>query len=140
MNEKHTKELNKRFKFLKRGKELSPYDMFGIEVHDGWFELVWNLCLDIEKELKANPKIAKEFIVLQIKEKFGGLRFYCGPTTEKMSTLVDAAEDLSLKTCEDCGKPGTAHKLNGWWYVTKCPKCAKKAEAVAVKKKDDEVV
>jgi len=38
----------------------------------------------------------------QIKEKYGGLRFYCVPH----HTAIDAIEARSQATCEDCGKPG----------------------------------
>lgn len=41
---------------------------------DGWFTLVETLCADIEREL--GPELARQVRVLQIKEKYAGLRFY----------------------------------------------------------------
>jgi hypothetical protein len=48
----------------------------GFEHDDGWFDILWRLCEDLEPlvtemERAGGPK----FEVLQVKEKFGGLRF-----------------------------------------------------------------
>lgn len=49
----------------------------------------------------------------QVKEKFGGLRFYyslplstAGKVADGFSRQVQAAEVMSYITCEKCGKPG----------------------------------
>ena len=44
------------------------------DLKTGWYPLVDKLCTDIERKLK--PDLAKRFAVVQIKEKFGTLRFY----------------------------------------------------------------
>ena len=54
--------------------------------------------------------------IFQIKEKFGGLRFY---STVGMGDI----EDQSYFICEECGKPGTLRDT-GWWK-TLCDECAK---------------
>jgi hypothetical protein len=62
----------------------------------------------------------------QIKEKYGTLRFYMTHGTEEMYKIVDNAERKSLKTCEECGKPG---KLRGrGWYYTRCAACWKRMQ------------
>ena len=48
----------------------------GFEHGDGWFDILWRVCEDLEPlvaefEVAGGPK----FEVLQVKEKFGGLRF-----------------------------------------------------------------
>lgn len=73
--------------------------------------------------------------VSQVKEKFGGLRFYWHrlvnevdeffgdeAAIEHWRTLVDAAEAASYRTCEACGKPGVARNRGGW-VVTACAEC-----------------
>jgi hypothetical protein len=45
---------------------------FGFQHRDGWFDLVWRLCEQIEKVVGEGTP----FKVAQVKEKFGGLRFY----------------------------------------------------------------
>jgi tRNA G26 N,N-dimethylase Trm1 len=58
----------------------------------------------------------------QVKEKFGGLRFYMGGGTDSMiEEFIDQAEAQAEKTCEDCGKPG---KIAGpGWIRTLCYGC-----------------
>jgi hypothetical protein len=60
------------------------------------------------------------FAVLQVKEKFGTLRFYC-PSTDASDKYVRLAERLSAVTCEDCGKPGKANDAG--WIRTQCYEC-----------------
>jgi NADH pyrophosphatase NudC (nudix superfamily) len=65
----------------------------------------------------------EEFHITQIKEKFGGLRFYYDGGNDKVFKLTSKAENKSYKICESCGKPG---KPNGeGWIVTLCKKCRK---------------
>lgn len=58
--------------------------------------------------------------VVQVKEKFGTLRFYCGGT-EAIDKYVRLAERLSSVTCEDCGKLGKAN--DSGWIRTQCDAC-----------------
>lgn len=60
----------------------------------------------------------------QVKEKFGGLRFYMTGVTDEINNLIEAAEELSLQTCEQCGQPGSNSAVNGW-YRTTCESCLK---------------
>jgi len=58
-------------------------------------------------------------IVVQVKEKFGGLRFYVDAAPGWFFDLIHEAEDLSMKTCEECGEPGYPA---GGWIKTLCEK------------------
>jgi phage FluMu protein Com len=58
--------------------------------------------------------------VVQVKEKFGTLRFYCGGT-EAIDKYVRLAERLSSVTCEDCGKLGKVN--DSGWIRTQCDAC-----------------
>ena len=49
----------------------------------------------------------------QIKEKFGGLRWYDSNTTKDILEIIDHYEDVSMKTCIVCGKPAT-YMAKGW--------------------------
>jgi len=81
----------------------------GFEHDDGWFDLLWRLCEDLEPlvaefEEAGGPK----FEVLQVKEKFGGLRFYVNCRKEgAIRQRIGIATDESFHTCEVCGQPGT---------------------------------
>lgn len=63
--------------------------------------------------------------ILQIKEKFGGLRFYVGGASDSTLQLIEAAEDESRKTCELCGKAGGQRVERGWVW-TRCDECWEK--------------
>lgn len=59
----------------------------------------------------------EDSIVTQIKEKFGGLRFYySGPFQDE----VDAICDRSYTICEECGEAGKTHTVQGYLW-TLCP-------------------
>jgi hypothetical protein len=80
----------------------------GFEHGDGWFDILWRLCEDLEPlvaefEVAGGPK----FEVLQAKEKFGGLRFYVNCCrNEAIRQRIGIAADDSLRICEVCGQPG----------------------------------
>lgn len=59
----------------------------------------------------------------QVKEKFGGLRFYAGGISSAMREFIDEAEKESFRTCEDCGAPGQTYRADGW-ILTRCELCA----------------
>jgi hypothetical protein len=48
------------------------------------------------------------------------LRFYSNFTDEAISNAIIDAEAESLKTCEECGKPGKPNR--GGWIKTLCAK------------------
>ena len=113
MNDVLEKKLTDRFEFF--------HKRFPFECGDGWFDLVYKLSEDIESQLNRDPKVASQFYVLQVKEKFGGLRFYTGPSNKLIDQLVSEAEDRSFTVCEFCGDPGTPR--GGSWVQTLCGPC-----------------
>ncbi len=90
---------------------------FGFECEDGWFDLLWKLCEDIDK---TNPP--EGFEVCQVKEKFGGLRFYTMCATEEIYNRISKAQDDSYNTCEICGSTEDVTS-EGAWITTFCKKC-----------------
>lgn len=68
--------------------------------------------LEMEKAKKYVPT------VVQVKEKFGTLRFYIDRGTDEHYNYIRFAEAMSAVTCETCGAPG---KIRGrGWYYTAC--------------------
>lgn len=71
-----------------------------------------------------------DYRILQIKEKFGTLRYYYHTDVkihsirEAMDRYVRQAEVESSKTCEFCGKPGKLIKCKMAWMKTRCDDCA----------------
>lgn len=123
MNNENTAKLFERFKFFHPERPLTEALMaFGFECGDGWFDLIWKLCEDIEKMLPTMVSIPEEpFEVVQVKEKFGGLRFYVTNANSEILDRISKAEAESYKTCEVCGAPGQPN--NAGWITTLCEKC-----------------
>lgn len=114
---------------------------WGFCVGNGWYKLVKGLLSDLEQISRYYPEDFIGFRVEQVKEKFGGLRFYvnrypnCGmpnsiPTEEffnsnKIFQIIDKAERLSFTICEDCGKDGKLREDRSW-IRTLCDSCSTK--------------
>ena len=112
-------ELNTKF----RGFAADKY-YTGAECHDGWCDLIYELHNKIV-EIDPNYKI------LQIKEKFGRLRFYFSSQLsdqwDTLHNLVDEYEAKSGHICEECGAEGFQAMFGGW-VVTSCEPCMRKAQ------------
>jgi hypothetical protein len=73
---------------------------------------------------KFNRVQKKHFRILQIKEKYGSLRFYTSFTTPELAGLIIKYEALSKQTCIECGYPAT-HMTKGY-ILPLCDECDKK--------------
>ena len=87
----------------------------------GWYPML----VELDQSLAA---IQPDYVVHQVKEKYGQLRYYFASIgsrsqEKRMTALVDAAEERSVTICEVCGNPGRICVCNRW-YRTVCPACA----------------
>ena len=100
----------------------NPYG--GFAIGPGWWPIIESLCSNIQHHIdwwnKNHEKhpVVPQVVVEQIKEKFGGLRFYYQGGDEKIQGMVRMAEDWASATCEDCGVPGKSR--SGGWIKTLC--------------------
>jgi hypothetical protein len=111
----------------------NPYG--GFCVGSGWWPIISVLCHNIQlhidqqnsrrKYLLENnpdhdriPDEVPQVTAAQIKEKFGGLRFYYDGGDDYISGMVTMAEAMASRTCEECGKPGK--QRDGGWIRTLC--------------------
>jgi hypothetical protein len=79
-----------------------------IGVGEGWYPLLFELD---ERLSEIDP----DYRIAQIKEKFGGLRYYIeSKRYDKAQEIVDEIEDRSYTICEITGKPGRPTRKNGW--------------------------
>lgn len=108
-------ELNTKLKpFLEGGLSHS------VDVGDGWLQIVDDLHACI-------IKVCPEYHIEQIKEKFGGLRYYVRLPEDKaifmpvVQGLIEVAENKSFDTCEVCGEPGEPVSRKSGWVKTVCP-------------------
>jgi hypothetical protein len=75
-----------------------------------------------EKKYEPVPKAARQLIAVQVKEKFGTLRFYYEGGDEVTEGMVRIAESMSARTCEVCGDRGKLR--NEGWVRSLCSKHA----------------
>jgi hypothetical protein len=76
----------------------------------GWKQLVEELVTKLEN---TDP----DYCINQIKEKFGGLRFYVSNvSSDEGLNAIESAEDMSFSICEVCGNEGVILK-SGWKRV-----------------------
>lgn len=71
-----------------------------------------------EAKAKMDEEAEKVPVAVQVKEKFGGLRFYVQAATDKHYNFISFAESMSYKTCEECGAPGK--RYTDGWHRTLC--------------------
>lgn len=126
MNSENITRLNIAFPIiyrdntLKRGPKTSE---FYFECDDGWFNLIWEFSEQLEKIANLiSPDLPRPQMV-QVKEKFGGLRLYYWHVPEEYTAIKElgyALERASYKTCEVCGEPGSVRK--NAWIRTLCDK------------------
>lgn len=85
------------------------------------------MCEELRNELLKYNSLY-DMRIVQIKEKFGGLRFYVGnvPSESKIYDIIHKYENLSYKICTECGRP--AHQYSNGWIYTLCDKCIKKIQ------------
>jgi hypothetical protein len=91
-------------KFICKGKHPSAWDEERVD------------------DIMATPHSITERVewirVAQIKEKFGGLRFYYDGGDERIFGMVIMAESWAGRTCETCGNKGK--QRGGGWIRTLC--------------------
>jgi hypothetical protein len=71
-----------------------------------------------EAKAKLDEETAKVPVAVQVKEKFGGLRFYVQAATKEHYNYISFAESMSYRTCESCGADGKTY--TDGWHTTLC--------------------
>jgi len=141
-------ELCSKYPKIFRDRNASPQETcmcWGLDVGDGWYDLIDALCSSIQNQVDnilrrqafdlKSGRISAEDVVpdediqvvaAQVKEKFGGLRFYVNGCDDAVRGMIDMAEAMSFRICESCGGPG---KPDGdGWISTLCDPCREKRE------------
>jgi hypothetical protein len=104
---------------------------FDVSFPKGWAKILHDLHNAL---LFVDP----EYKVRQVKEKFGGLRFYAdfsdmdAPRRTCVAWLVNWAEYVSYRTCEACGEPGSQYRSRYGWYRTACSSCGDRPDLTPV--------
>ncbi len=141
MDEKLVKQLHELYPLIFERK-------IWCECGDGWYNLIDSLCSSIQSHIdsrekqrkwaiehnrklmeddsykpfdrdnRAVPDTVEQVKVQQIKEKFGGLRFYVHGGDDAVHGMIHLAEKISYKICEECGDRG--ERRSGSWIRTLC--------------------
>jgi hypothetical protein len=102
-----------------------PYGGFAIGA--GWFQIIESLCGQIQHHIDWKQEQKEKYnrgdgcaqvTANQIKEKFGGLRFYYSGGDDTIDGMVRMAESWAAHSCETCGAPG--YSRGGGWIRTLC--------------------
>ena len=84
---------------------------------DGWFDLINTLCEQLQYWTDARN--APQYIVLDVKEKMGALRFSGRYKSAEQIGVLKMAYALSTRLCEVCGAPGRL-VIDGCTIMTRC--------------------
>lgn len=116
--ESSVQELYESFPIVMRTR---PYVSVGV----GWHSLIEDLCFGLEKLCKLETQNNDNLpYINDMKEKYGSLSISVygvlldDDIGEKMWKLIDECEELSSRTCEECGRPGNPTQRG--WIKTLC--------------------
>lgn len=119
-------KLFKKYPKIFRDRNKSPRDTcmcWGIETGDGWYWLIDMLCKQLQFDIDENNQ--PQILASQVKEKYGGLRFYTVGSTEKQEAQISLAETMSYHICEKCGSTKNVSQTKGW-ITSLCEDCMRK--------------
>lgn len=129
------KELVEKYPFLlprhwKTGDVDVDYDYTWTELDDmpdGWRNAFGEqMCNEILHCLEKADYV-DQYRILQIKEKYGGLRWYDSGAPDsiydELDSIIEKYTTMSERTCVVCGKPATVMSLG--WICPYCDDCAK---------------
>ena len=138
----HNKELIEEYPFLKLKDNLD--DMMTYTWLDdmpiGWrVAFGEQMCKEIKEELLKHNEL-DSYEIVDIKEKFGGLRWYDNSNLPGLQVIIAKYAVLSETTCIVCGKP--AEWVSTGWISPYCDDCATKqakAQGVDINKRFNKI-
>ena len=134
------KELKERYPFLiprnvwtgeicEREPDDNPewYENWTLldDMPDGWRKAFGEqMCEEIRNAIleSGTAEDLNDYRIVQIKEKYGQLRWYADWTNDAVEAVIDKYTALSEQTCIRCGKPAT--KVSTGWISPFCDDCA----------------
>jgi hypothetical protein len=90
----------------------------GIFCGYGWYCLIDELCAQIQEHVDRNA--VEQPTAIQIKEKFGELRFSIQGGDAQIRALIISARHRSVEICEVCGGAGKLLERSNKWLHTRC--------------------
>ena len=130
MRQELEEKLVKRFPtwFGVNGDSRHSLKPFVFQCGEGWFNLLWRLCVDLEPIVtELEQETGEQFEVGQVREKLGTLRFYVSHHSDAINERIAEARTESAQTCETCGQPGNRLEVGGRIRV-RCDKHGHRSE------------
>jgi hypothetical protein len=125
-----TEELIVKYPKIFQDYEGNPGRVNWYGVPDGWLPVIDKLCGSIQSYIDNVSRYIdgkrvkpKQVTCTQMKEKFGGLRFYADNTDEIVEGMISMAEYICDNKCQDCGSEEDLGLTSGWISVL-CRNCA----------------
>jgi len=104
-------------------KENRTLMVWGFLCGSGWYDLLLNLSVSLEKNARRQQQMgipdSKLPMISQVKEKFGGLRVYMKNGSPELYALIEKAQQASTSICECCGDEGKMVVIDGC-VMTRC--------------------
>jgi len=101
-------------------KDLFSDKFYDFSISDGWLAIITSLLKSIKNDIMYNDM--PEVKIIQIKQKFGGLRVYYDGGDDATRGMVTMAMAIAEETCEDCGSTEDISQTSGY-IRTLCTKC-----------------
>jgi hypothetical protein len=129
VNSELDKKLVEKYPKIFRDRFSNPKETlmcWGFDVGDGWYKIIDSLCGQIQhhidwaqekKEKYGQGEGCSQVVAVQVKEKFGGLRFYYDGGDNMIDGMVRMAESWAVNTCEVCGERGELRNDHTWMYT-----------------------
>ena len=109
--------------------EGNPGQCNWLDLPTGWVSIIDDLCGSIQEYVDTHVTYTAEDKVrpvqvrcFQMKEKFGGLRFYTNGHDDHVGGMISLAEYLCDNTCQQCGSREDLGITSGWISVM-CRSC-----------------
>jgi hypothetical protein len=110
--------------------EGNPGMVNWLDLPSGWVPIIDMLCNSIQNYVDNFVRYTKDgqyrpqqVTCVQMKEKFGGLRFYTDGNDEHVDGMIYMAEVMAYNTCQDCSSQEDIGRTQGW-ITTLCRNCA----------------
>lgn len=126
-----TEEIIQKYPKIFVPYEGNPMDINWHGVPKGWLPIIDKLCGSMQNYIDSYKRWDKEkqdwihppqITCTQMKEKFGGLRFYYNGGDDLIEGMIVMAEYLCSNTCQQCGSEQDLGKTKHWISVL-CRSC-----------------
>lgn len=104
-------------------------------IPEAWIPVIDDLCGAIQRYIDGVSRWDKEkqdwvhppqATCIQMKEKFGGLRFYIDGGDDHIEGMISMAEHMCYNMCQHCGTKENLGVTDGWITIC-CKDCSKES-------------